>query len=488
MPVIQEFVLILPEIILLITALGTLLWGAFANNHKHIDYVILVTLGALFAAFAYTFTDDQPSQSALYEQLVFNDCTRFFKRVILMATAAVLLMGYRYYKQENLRRAEYSVLMILATVGMMVMVSANDLMAFIIGLELQSLSLYIMVAFHRDNLLSSEAALKYFILSSIATAFVLYGCSFIFGYTGSTKFTVITALLKATTIWPIGLKSGVLLVLIGAGFKISLAPFHMWTPDVYQGSPTPTTAFIGAVSKVAGIAIFIRLLMDVFTPLFVTYIPFIMGLAIVSMLVGSFAALRQNNIKRLLGYSTVSHMGYAMVGLISGSFIGLQSTIMYISLYAIMTITAFACILCLHRQGKSIDEIDKLSGLADDKPFIAAALAITLFSLAGIPPLAGFFAKLAVFSAAIQQGYYLLAVVGLLTSVVSAAYYLKIIKIMYFDKPQVDQMGLAMDTPVPRPTLFVIVVGVVLTIGYVAKSSWLVDGSYKATKAIYQEL
>ena len=482
---ISEYALIFPELLIILAALYILLWGTFFKEQRHVKAMNISIVIILVTACGCTFLNNSGGLYKIFsEQLVINDFTQIFKRFILMGTAAILFMSHNYFEAEYIHKYEYGVLALLATVGMMITVSAHDLMALIMGLELLSLSLYIMIACHRDNALSSEAALKYFILSSLATALILYGCSFIYGYCGSTSFSDISTVLHATNTWALGLKSGVLLMLVGIAFKISLAPFHMWTPDVYQGSPTPTTIFIGAITKVASIAVIVRLLHDVFSPLSATYKPFMAALAVISMIVGTFAALSQTSLRRMLGYSTVSHMGYAMIGLIAGHLQGIQSTIIYSVLYMIMSITVFSGVLCLRQQDKIVDDISRLAGLADDRPFVAAVIAISLFSLAGIPPLAGFFAKFTVFAAAVQQGYYYLAVIGVLTSVVGAAYYIKIIKIMYFDQPHEASVALHLEAKLPRSTSFIMILGIIIILGYIIESSWLVDSSVKATKAL----
>jgi NADH-quinone oxidoreductase subunit N len=473
-----------PELIIILGGLIGLMVGVFqrTSNGQPIALLAIVTLSVALAATFWTGIGDEVGFFGL---LVFNAFTQFVKQLILLATVAVLVMGYRQLEREDLNQFEYPILALLATSGMMVMVSANDLISFFIGLELQSLSLYIMVAFRRESSAATEAALKYFVLGTLATVFILYGSSLIYGYLGSTQFSTIMAVLKSQNAWPIGVKVGILMVLLGTSFKISLVPFHMWTPDVYQGSPTPVTIFVGTASKIAGVAIFIRFALEVFHPTFELFNPVLTALSLFSMVVGTFAALFQKNIKRLLGYSATSHMGYILLGLLGGQFEGVRSALIYVTIYMAMTITAFACLLCLRRHDKLLEEIDELTGLANDRPLIATIFTVVLFSYAGIPPLAGFFAKFAVFSTAIQSGFYGLAIIGVLTSVVGAAYYLKIVKVMFFDKIASVEGSLKIDRGIPRETILVMVTGMVIIVGYIFQSDLVNEITYKATKALF---
>jgi NADH-quinone oxidoreductase subunit N len=483
----QEIVQGLPELILILAALFSVVWGAF-REEKSMPFLNIFAASAFLLAFLLTFFVGWHDQTGFFGLLVFNAFTQFIKQVILLAAAAVILMNCRQLGRDGLDRFEFPILILFATAGMMMMVSAHDLIAFFMALELQSLSLYILVAFQRDQLFSTEAALKYFILGALSTIFILYGSSFLYAYAGGTQFSTITALLKTQGFNALSLKVSILLVLIGVSFKIAVVPFHMWAPDVYQGSPTAVTAFLSSAPKAAGVAIFIRFILEIFHPLFADVNPFLIVLSVLSMLLGAFAALFQKNIKRLLAYGAMSHMGYALLGLVGGHFDGVRSVLIYIGLYVIMSVTAFACLLALRRHGKLVEDIDELSGLSADRPLIAGVFTITLFSFAGIPPLAGFFAKFSVFSAAIQRELYGLALIGVLTSVVSAAYYLKIIKVIYFDKPLATDPVLKFDRVIPRETVLVMVIGLILTVGYIFESGWLNESAYKATKALYYRL
>jgi NADH-quinone oxidoreductase subunit N len=329
---------------------------------------------------------------------------------------------------------EFAVLVLLATTGMMMMISANDLIALYVGLELQSLALYVIAAFRRDSARSAEAGLKYFVLGALSSGMLLYGASLVYGFTGSTEFAIIAAAVQPSGA-NLGLVVGLVFLMAGFAFKISAVPFHMWTPDVYEGAPTPVTAFFAAAPKLAAMALTVRVLITAFPAVTLQWQQIVVFLAIASMALGSFAAIGQTNIKRLMAYSSIGHMGYALVGLAAGSAEGVAGVIIYLAIYLVMTLGTFACILAMRRDGRMIEDIDALAGLSRTQPMMAFLLAMLLFSLAGIPPLAGFFAKFYVFLAAIHAGLYALAVIGVLLSVVGAYYYLRIVKLMYFDAP-----------------------------------------------------
>jgi NADH-quinone oxidoreductase subunit N len=314
---------------------------------------------------------------------------------------------------------------------MMVMISSNDLMVFYMGLELQSLALYVLATFNRDQLKSSEAGLKYFVLSALSSGLLLYGCSLIYGFSGSTNFNVISSQLNSNDYV---LTFGIVFILVGLAFKISAVPFHMWAPDVYEGSPTSVTLFFTMVPKIAALTVFIRFLYVPFLNLIDQWQMIIIFLSIASMLFGAIAAIGQTNIKRLVAYSSIGHIGYTLAGLATGSNEGIQSSIVYISIYVIMNLALFSCLLMLKRNNQYYEDIDDLSGLSKNHPLLSLSLLVILFSLAGIPPLAGFFAKFYIFKAVIEQSMYFLAIVGLLSTVIAAFYYLRIIKIIYFDK------------------------------------------------------
>ncbi|MGB3036714.1 MAG: NADH-quinone oxidoreductase subunit NuoN, partial [Methyloceanibacter sp.] len=359
---------------------------------------------------------------------------RVLKLLTLTGSAVTLIMSIDYWRGEGRLKFEFPVLVLLATTGMLMMISANDLIALYVGLELQSLALYVVAAFDRRSAKSSEAGIKYFVLGALSSGMLLYGASLIYGFTGSTLFTDIAAAVQPSGT-NLGLIFGLVFLMTGFAFKISAVPFHMWTPDVYEGAPTPVTAFFAAAPKLAAMALTVRTLFAAFPSVTDEWQQIVTFLAIASMALGSFAAIGQRNIKRLMAYSSIGHMGYALVGLAAGTAEGVQGVIVYLAIYLAMTLGTFACILAMRRHGRMVEDIDQLAGLSNTSPMMAFLLAMLLFSLAGIPPLAGFFAKFYVFLAAINAGLYALAVIGVLLSVVGAYYYLRIVKIMYFDAP-----------------------------------------------------
>jgi NADH-quinone oxidoreductase subunit N len=365
--------------------------------------------------------------------LVVDDYARFLKLLALTGSGGALMLSLDWLSAEKQQKFEYGALFLLSTLGMMLLISAADLIALYLGLEMMSLPLYVVAASNRDNLRSTEAGLKYFVLGALSSGMLLYGASLIYGFTGTVNFAGIA---KATGQGAgIGLIFGLVFMFVGFCFKISAVPFHMWTPDVYEGAPTPVTAFFAAAPKVAGIAIFVRATMVAFPGITHEWQQIVVFVSIASMALGAFAAIGQRNIKRLMAYSSIGHMGFALVGLAAGTSEGVQGVLVYMSIYVAMTLGVFAAILAMRRDGKFVESIGDLSGLARTHPTMAFFLAMLLFSLAGIPPLAGFFAKFYVFLAAIKAGLYVLAVIGVLTSVIGAFYYLTIVKIMYFDEP-----------------------------------------------------
>jgi NADH-quinone oxidoreductase subunit N len=355
------------------------------------------------------------------------------KALTLLFCLFVLLSSKDYVKSNSIDKIEYPIIILASTLGMILMISSYDLIVFYLGLELQSLSLYILASFKRNDLRSTESGLKYFVLSALASGLLLYGCSFIYGFTGSTNFEIIsTNLSEANT----GAVFGIAFILVGLAFKVSAVPFHMWTPDVYEGSPTSVTSFFALVPKIAAISVFIRFMYVPFINVINQWQTIIIFLSIASMILGAVAAIGQNNIKRLMAYSTISHMGYALAGLATGTNQGIQSTIVYLTIYLVMNLGAFGCIFMMKRENIFYENISDLSGLSKNHPMLAFGFLIILFSLAGIPPLAGFFAKFYIFMAVIEVKLYLLAIIGLVTTVISAFYYLRIVKVIYFDKPK----------------------------------------------------
>jgi len=376
--------------------------------------------------------------SETYDYYLFLDSYKidnlsfFMKLLTILSGIFVLLISYKYIEKIKIIKIEYPILILSAILGMLVMISSNDLMVFYMGLELQSLPLYVLAAINTNNVKSSEAGLKYFVLSALSSGLLLYGCSLIYGFSGSTNFDVISSNIGSDEFGNI---FGIIFILVGLSFKISAVPFHMWAPDVYEGSPTTITLFFSVVPKIAALTVFIRFLYVPFIDLFDQWQSIIVFISIASMLLGSFAAIGQTNIKRLIAYSSIGHIGYALAGLAVGTNLGIQSSIVYITIYLIMNLGFFSCLLMLKRNDVYYESINDLSGLSKNHPIISLCFLIQLFSLAGIPPLAGFFAKFYIFIAVIEQSMYFLAIVGLLATVVSAFYYLRIIKVIYFDKP-----------------------------------------------------
>jgi len=352
------------------------------------------------------------------------------KILTILSGIFVLIISSKYLKLCKIFQIEYPVLILSSILGMMVMISSNDLIVFYIGLELQSLALYVLASFNRDQLKSTEAGLKYFVLSALSSGVLLYGCSLIYGFSGSTNFIIISNAINSSQY---GLTFGIVFILVGLAFKISAVPFHMWAPDVYEGSPTTVTMFFAIVPKIAALTVFIRFLYVPFINTIDQWQMIIVFLSIASMIFGSVAAIGQTNLKRLIAYSSISHMGYTLAGLSTGTNEGIQSSIFYISIYLLMNLGLFSCLLMLKRNNQYYESVEDLSGLSKNHPILSLSLLAILFSLAGIPPLAGFFAKFYVFKAAVEQSMYFLAIVGLLSTVIAAFYYLRIIKIIYFD-------------------------------------------------------
>jgi NADH-quinone oxidoreductase subunit N len=422
----------LPEILLAVGALVLLMIGAFGGPRTTPLVTALSVALIVLAGLALIFVSGMGT--TFNGAFVVDPFARLMKIAVLIGSGAAIVLSVGYARAEKFERFEYPVLIVIATLGMLMMISANDLIALYLGLELQSLALYVVAAINRDSARSSEAGLKYFVLGALSSGMLLYGASLIYGFTGQTSFVAIASTISGTA--SLGLLFGLVFLIAGLAFKVSAVPFHMWTPDVYEGAPTPVTAFFAAAPKVAAMALFIRVVVSAFAPITPDWQQIITFLAIASMLLGAFAAIGQRNIKRLMAYSSIGHMGFALVGLAAGSEAGVEGVIIYLLIYLAMNLGAFACILAMRRpDGHMVEEISDLAGLSRTNPVMAFMLAMILFSLAGIPPLAGFFAKFYVFLAAIQAGLYVLAVIGVLASVVGAYYYLRIVKLMYFDEP-----------------------------------------------------
>ena len=423
--------LVLPEIFISLSIMFLLVLGVFKKDSSKITFNIslLVLLIASIITLNETFSIDRVT--LFNNSVVIDHMSSLMKIITLIGAFLVLVISSAYLKSFKIFKIEYPVLILSSVLGMMVMISSNDLMVFYMGLELQSLALYVLATFNRDQLKSSEAGLKYFVLSALSSGLLLYGCSLIYGFSGSTNFNVISSQLNSNEYV---LTFGIVFILVGLAFKISAVPFHMWAPDVYEGSPTSVTLFFTMVPKIAALTVFIRFLYVPFLNLIDQWQMIIIFLSIASMLFGAIAAIGQTNIKRLVAYSSIGHIGYTLAGLATGSNEGIQSSIIYISIYVIMNLALFSCLLMLKRNNQYYEDIDDLSGLSKNHPLLSLSLLVILFSLAGIPPLAGFFAKFYIFKAVIEQSMYFLAIVGLLSTVIAAFYYLRIIKIIYFDK------------------------------------------------------
>jgi len=420
------FLPVLPELSIFISAVLLLIVGLFVKNIKLIINLAIITL---IIAIILVFV--QPVQSAFNNSLTIDEFSKIAKTLILIGSLASIVMYHSSREDLNINLFEYPILILLATIGMMIMVSANDLIAIFIGLELQSLTLYVLAALNRNHLASSEAGLKYFLLGALSSGLLLFGLSYIYGFTGNTNLNLIST---TVTSGNIGLIIGIVFVCSGIAFKVSAVPFHMWTPDVYEGAPTPVTAFFALAPKVAAIALAVRFLIVGFGDIAFDWQQIIIFLSIASMVFAAFAAIAQKNIKRLMAYSSIGHVGYALIGLVCGTPQGISSLVIYLSIYLIMNIGVFSFILSMKNKGEYYENISDLSGLYKTHPYYSVVITILMFSLAGIPPLAGFFGKFYIFIAAIESNLLLLAIVGILASVVGAFYYLRIIKVIYFDE------------------------------------------------------
>ena len=423
--------LVLPEIFLSLSIMFLLVLGVFKNDSSKITFNISLFVLLITAIITLNETFSIDRIILFNNSVVIDYMSSLMKIITLLGAFFVLVISSAYLKTFKIYKIEYPILILCSVLGMMVMISSNDLMVFYMGLELQSLALYVLATFNRDQLKSSEAGLKYFVLSALSSGLLLYGCSLIYGFSGSTNFNIISNQLNSNEYV---LSFGIVFILVGLAFKISAVPFHMWAPDVYEGSPTSVTLFFTMVPKIAALTIFIRFLYVPFLNLIDQWEMIIIFLSIASMLFGAIAAIGQSNIKRLIAYSSIGHIGYTLAGLATGSNEGIQSSIVYISIYVVMNLALFSCLLMLKRNNQYYEDIEDLSGLSKNHPLLSVSLLVILFSLAGIPPLAGFFAKFYIFKAVIEQSMYFLAIVGLLSTVVAAFYYLRIIKIIYFDK------------------------------------------------------
>jgi NADH-quinone oxidoreductase subunit N len=472
---VPDFLPVLPEIILSAGALVLLMVGAYGGERSNF-VVSVASIALLVLACIVVVILPHGRLTTFGGSFVLDDFARFVKVLAFGGTAAAILMSFDYVKTAGMQKFEYPILMLLAATGMGMLVSATDLIALYLGLELMSLSLYVIAAIDRDSAKSTEAGLKYFVLGGLSSGMLLYGASLIYGSTGSITFTGIS---QAAVQGGLGLTFGLVFLLAGLCFKVSAVPFHMWTPDVYEGAPTPVTAFFAAAPKVAAMAVFVRATMTAFPTVTIQWQQILVFVSIASMALGSFAAIGQTNIKRLLAYSSIGHMGFALVGLAAGTAEGVQGVLVYVAIYVAMTLGTFACVLSMKRPGGMVENISDLSGLARTSPMMAFFFAMLLFSLAGIPPLAGFFAKFYVFSAAIKAGLYMLSVIGVLTSVVGAYYYLLIVKVMYFDEPHKSF------EPMAGEQAAVLVVAGLFNLLFIVYPAPLLDAAQVAAKSLF---
>jgi NADH-quinone oxidoreductase subunit N len=433
--IVQDLSVIAPEATLTVYAMAALMWGVFAANAATDRMILWVSSGVLVLVGLWVGFAPEGTRLAFLGSFVDDGFARFAKVLILFGAAATLALSEQYLTRNGLLKFEYPVLIVLATVGMMVMVSANDLIVLYMGLELQSLSLYVIAAFRRDSVRSTEAGLKYFMLGALSSGLLLYGASLVYGYTGTTLFAGIASIVDQPGAISLGLLIGLVFLSAGLAFKVSAVPFHMWTPDVYEGAPTPVTAFFSTAPKVAAAALFARVLFDAFGGAVGDWSQILAFLSFASMFLGAVAAIGQRNIKRLMAYSSITHMGFALMGLAAGTAQGAQALLIYLTIYVVMNVGVFAFILNMEKDGRPVTDIGALGLYSRQQPVRAAALAVLMFSLAGVPPLVGFFGKFYVLVAAVDAGLVWLAVAGVIASVIGAFYYLRIVYLMYFGEP-----------------------------------------------------
>jgi NADH-quinone oxidoreductase subunit N len=469
----------LPEILLAVGAMSLLLWWSFRGD-KDADKISISAMILLILASLIVLVGSGQRVVTFNGAFVQDAFARFVKCAVLLGSAVAILMSLSFLRQEGLRRFELPVLILLANVGMGMMVSANDLIAVYMGLELMSLSLYVVASINRDNLRSTEAGLKYFVLGALSSGIFLYGASLVYGFTGTTAFDGIANAVTQGERPGVGLVFGLVFMMAGFAFKVSAVPFHMWTPDVYEGAPTPITAFFAAAPKLAAMALFVRVMVDAFPNAVPAWQQIVTFIAIASMLLGAFAAIGQTNIKRLLAYSSIANMGFALVGLAAGTEEGIRGVLVYMIVYLFMTIGTFAVVLSMRtRQQGMVEDVDQLAGLSKKSPLMAALLAVMMFSLIGLPPLAGFFGKYLVFLAAINANLFPLAVIGMLSSAVGAYYYLRIVKVMYFDEPK------GTFEPMPGELKLVLGVAAAFVLLLIFMPSPLVDAASAAAKSLF---
>ena len=482
--------LALPEIFLAAAAMVLLMLGVFSRESaaaRTVSYASVLVL--LFTIVLVGLVTDGRAVT-FGGTFIVDTFAVYMKALVLLSAATAILMSREYLETNKIFRFEFPVLVVLAVLGMLMMISANDLIALYLGVELQSLALYVIASFQRDQSRSAEAGLKYFVLGALASGLLLYGMSLVYGFSGSTGFDALAKLFHGSAEHgvPLGVTIGIVFIVAGLAFKVSAVPFHMWTPDVYEGAPTPVTALFAVAPKIAAMGLFIRIMVGPFGDLSGQWQQVIIFISVASMLLGAFAAINQTNIKRLMAYSSIGNMGYALIGLAAAGHSGdagiradgVEGMLIYLAIYMFMNIGTFACILLMRRQGRHVEDISSLAGLSKSNPALALALGIFMFSMAGIPPLAGFLGKLYVFQAAIRAELFTLAIIGVLASVVAAFYYLRIVKIMYFDAPEEE-----FDGPVSFEMKGILVVASVFILFFILLPVPLLDGAAAATASLF---
>ena len=481
---IDQIIPALPEVfvacmIMALLMLGVFQKGALAEQDvKSFRLISGLSVGVLGLTVLLVVMLADRQLMAFNNMFVVDGFATYAKVLVLVASAAAIVLSTGYLERHGVARFEYAILVVFATLGMMMMISANDLISLYMGLEMQSLSLYVIAAFQRDDQRSTEAGLKYFVLGALASGMLLYGASLVYGFAGTTNFTVLADLLKGGEP-SVGLVIGIVFVVAGLAFKVSAVPFHMWTPDVYEGAPTPVTAFFAVAPKIAALALFTRVMMEPFGDAAASWQQVIIFISAASMILGAVAAVAQKNIKRLMAYSSIGHVGYALIGLCVADETGVRGILVYLAIYLVMNVGAFACILCMKRGDRMVEQISDLSGMSKTHPFIAFALLVFMFSMAGVPPLAGFFAKLYIFWAAIEAGLVALAVIGVLTSVIGAFYYLRIVRVMYFEDTE-DPL----DAGISRELKLLIGVAAFIICFFFIQPNLILDPAAAAAKAL----
>jgi NADH-quinone oxidoreductase subunit N len=474
-----DFMPVVPELVLLCSAMVLLLIGVLRGEGST-RLVSWLAVLALVVTLVLAARIGLSRQVSFYGMFITDPFAAFAKVLVLVGSAVTIVMGMRFFEDYRIARFEFPVLVLLASTGMMVMISANDLITLYLGLELQSLSLYVVASFDRDSSRSSEAGLKYFVLGALASGMLLYGASLVYGFSGTTSFAALAETLTGGGTPSAGLIIGLVFVAVGLAFKVSAVPFHMWVPDVYEGAPTPVTAFFAVAPKMAAIALFVRFLIEPFGPMLAEWRQIIVFLSVASMILGAVAAIAQTNIKRLMAYSSIGHVGYALIGLAAGTPSGIRGVLVYMTIYLFMNVGTFAVILCMRQNGRMLEGINDLAGLSRTQPGLALALAIFMFAMAGIPPTAGFFSKLYIFLAAIDAHLTGLAIIGVVASVVGAFYYLRIVKLMYFDEPL-----LTFDRPIAAELKGVLIVTAIVTLFFFLLPDPIVGSAQAAAASLF---